>query len=63
MNSDPDSIVINCPVCLRTIWQNQVCYHGHCPEPKATTEAEAQEQDTKPTRRTKRTPRADTSAS
>lgn len=30
---DLDPIVINCPVCHRTIWANTVCPHGTVPPP------------------------------
>ena len=32
----PDSvrIVVNCPVCSRTVWANSVCHHGDVPPPK-----------------------------
>lgn len=28
-----DGIVIDCPVCHRTIWNGTHCYHGHPPPP------------------------------
>lgn len=33
-DEDETSIVMNCPVCHRTIWRNAKCYHGQPPDGK-----------------------------
>lgn len=30
---DEDGIVVDCPVCKRTIWNGTRCYHGAVPPP------------------------------
>lgn len=28
VESDPYAICVDCPVCKRTVWRGQTCYHG-----------------------------------
>lgn len=31
--SSRTSLIIDCPVCYRTIWANSTCHHGRIPPP------------------------------
>jgi hypothetical protein len=37
MNADQQRIVVDCPVCRRTVWAGSVCLHGAVPPPKKGT--------------------------
>lgn len=53
MVTDPNSIVVNCPVCKRVIWAHATCTHGEVPVPLVPADPDQEPDEPQPKKRRK----------